>query len=69
MIARRELRDDAAVVRMHRHLRVQGVGEEPAAGIVQRDTGLIARRFDAKNDHSGMLFQRRGLAGVEPFLV
>jgi hypothetical protein len=37
---------------------VQSVGEEPATVIVKRDTGLIARRFDAKNDHSGMLFQR-----------
>jgi small subunit ribosomal protein S21 len=39
------------------------VGEEPAAAIVKRDTGLIARCFNAKNDHSEGVFSAMRASG------
>jgi hypothetical protein len=57
MIARREFRHHPAVVRMHAHLRVQGVREQDAAsiGAVQRHTRFVAGGFDSKNQHRRIL--------------
>ena len=51
MVARGELRNDAAVVGVHRDLGVQGVGEQPASGVVEGDAGLVAGGFDTEDDH------------------
>ncbi len=51
VIARRELGHHAAVRLMHRHLRMQRVREEAAAGVVDGEPGFVARGFDAENDH------------------
>ena len=40
---------------MHRHLAVQRIGNDPALTVVQRDTRLVAGRFDAKNQHARMV--------------
>jgi small subunit ribosomal protein S21 len=52
VVARRELGDDAAVVGVHRHLRVQRVREEPFAGVVECHPRLVARGFDTEDDHA-----------------
>jgi hypothetical protein len=53
VVARGELGNHAAVLRMHRHLRVQGMREQTAAGVVQGYAGFIAGAFDAEDDHGG----------------
>jgi hypothetical protein len=44
---------------MHGDLRMQGMGQQPALGIVQSQAGFIAGGFDAENNHGGM---KRGVA-------
>ena len=58
VVARRELRHDAAVGFVHRHLRVQRVGDEAAARVVDREAGFVAGGFDAEDAHA----DRRGSA-------
>ena len=59
MIARGKFRDDAAIVLMHGHLRVQGMREQGAAGIgaEERDTRFVAGGFDSENQHRRILLQ------------
>ena len=52
VIARRELRDDAAERPVHGHLRMQRVGEQPALGVVERDSGFVAGSLDAQHAHA-----------------
>jgi hypothetical protein len=47
MIARRQLRDDAAVRGVERHLRVHHVRQHAAFAVDDRRPGLVARRLDA----------------------
>ncbi|OIQ78955.1 beta-galactosidase YesZ [mine drainage metagenome] len=49
VVARRQLRDDAAVIAVHRDLRVQRVGEQPVRAVVDCHAGLVARRFQAEH--------------------
>ena len=51
MIARRKLRDNAAVRLVHRHLRVQRVREQPALRVIYREAGFVAGRFDSEDKH------------------
>ena len=51
VVARRELGHDAAVVVVHRDLRVQRVREQPRARVVDGDAGLVAGGFDAEDAH------------------
>ena len=53
VIARRELRHDTAIRRVHRHLRVQRVRNETALGVVNSDAGLIAGGLKAEDTHGG----------------
>ena len=48
---RQELGHDPAVGLVHRHLRMQRMREQPADGVVERDSGLVAGRFDAEHAH------------------
>jgi hypothetical protein len=36
---------------VHRDLRVQGMGQQPALRIVQSEAGFIAGGFDAEDNH------------------
>jgi hypothetical protein len=49
MVARRQFRDDAAVLGVHRHLRVQGVRQQPGCAVVERDTGFVAGGFNTED--------------------
>ena len=51
VVARGELRHHAAVERVQLHLRVQRVGEQPVARVVQRHAGLVAGSLDAEDQH------------------
>ncbi|MNT70374.1 hypothetical protein D3C72_2087550 [compost metagenome] len=51
MVAAGQLRHHAAVFGVHRHLRVQLVGNQAAFGVVQRDAGFVARRFNSQYEH------------------
>ena len=58
VIARRQLRDHAAVVFMHRHLRMQGLRQQAVCrvraatqAVVERDAGFVAGGFDAEDKH------------------
>src|SRR5262249_35845098 len=51
VVARRQLRYDAAVFAVHRDLRVQRMGEQAALGIVEREAGFVAGAFYAENEH------------------
>ena len=51
MVARGEFRHHAAIVGMHRHLGMQGMAEQPAFGVVERDASFIAGGFDAEDEH------------------
>ena len=53
MVARRQFRHHAAVLLVHRHLRVQGVGQQAALRVVEREAGFVTGGFDAKNNHEG----------------
>jgi hypothetical protein len=46
-----ELGFDAAIVGVHRSLRVHLLGEETARGVVHRHAGLVAGGFDAEDEH------------------
>ena len=54
VIARGELGHDAAVDRVHRHLRVQRMREQTAARVVDGKAGFVAGRFDAECEHGKM---------------
>jgi hypothetical protein len=47
MVARREFGHDSTVSLVHRHLRVQCMGQKAARGVVHRKAGFIARGLDA----------------------
>ena len=47
MVARGEFRHHTAVVRVHRHLAMQRIGQQAAVGVVKGDAGLVAGGFDA----------------------
>ena len=49
MVARGQFRHHAAVFGVHRHLGMQGVGEQAALGVVERDAGFVAGGFDAED--------------------
>jgi hypothetical protein len=49
MVARRQFRDDAAVLGVHRHLRVQGVRQQAGCAVVERDTGFVAGGFNTED--------------------
>ena len=49
VVATGQLRHHAAVFGVHGHLGVQLVADQAACGVVQRDTGFVAGRFDAEN--------------------
>ena len=50
VIARSELRNDAAIFVVHRDLRIQRVRQQAAPRLVERDAGLVAGRFDSQRD-------------------
>ena len=62
VVARRELGDDAAVVGVHLDLAVQRLRKEgrrsARSRANERDAGLVARRLDAENVHSGHRWAR-----------
>ena len=49
VIARRQFRHDAAVLAMHRDLRMQRVRKQAALRVVEREAGFVAGAFDAEN--------------------
>jgi hypothetical protein len=51
MVARRELRHDASVRIVQRHLRMQRVREQAAAAVVDSDPGFVAGGLDPKHEH------------------
>jgi hypothetical protein len=51
VVARGQFRYHAAVLRVQRHLTVQGVAEQAAPAVVQAETGFVAGTFDAQNQH------------------
>jgi hypothetical protein len=59
VIARGELRDHSAVGFMHRHLRVQVVGEQSLVSIVDGEPGLVAGSFDAQHPHDSPIHIRK----------
>ena len=48
VVARGELGHDSAVGLVHRHLRMQRMGEQAASAVVQREPGLVAGGFYAE---------------------
>ena len=54
VVARGELGHDAAVDRVHRHLRMERVGEQAAVRVVHGEAGLVAGGFDADDEHGGV---------------
>ncbi len=50
VVARGELGHHAAVRLVHRHLRMQRVGQQAASAVVEREAGLVAGGFDAEYD-------------------
>ena len=55
MVARGELGHHAAVVGMHRHLRMQVVREQAGRAVVERQAGLVAGGFDTEDQHRGAI--------------
>ncbi len=51
VVARRELRHDAAVDPVHRHLRMQRVREQATAVVVDGEAGFVAGSLDAEDEH------------------
>jgi hypothetical protein len=51
MVARREFRYHAAILPVHRNLRMQGVRQQAALRVVERESGFVAGAFDAENEH------------------
>ena len=51
MVAGRKLGDDAPVVGMHGHLRVECVTEQTSRRVIERDARLVAGCFDAQDHH------------------
>jgi hypothetical protein len=51
MVAGGELGHDAAIVGVHRRLRVHLLGEEAMRGVVHRYAGFVAGGFDAEHEH------------------
>ena len=51
VIARRQLRDDAAVGFVHGDLRMERMRQQPALGVVDRDPGLVAGSFQSEHAH------------------
>ena len=49
VIARSEFRHHPAIFGVHRHLRVQRMGEQAALGMVQSNAGFIAGGFDSED--------------------
>ena len=49
VVARSQFRHHAAVFGVHRHLGMQGVGEQAALGMVQRNAGFVAGGFDSED--------------------
>ena len=59
MVPRGELRNDATVVAVHRNLRVQGVREQAALLIGERDARFVAGRFEAEDPHGAAFYPTR----------
>jgi len=51
VVARRQFRHHAAIFVVHGDLRIQGVRQQALRAVIQRDTGFIAGRFNAKYQH------------------
>ena len=51
MVARGKFRHDAAIFGVHVDLGMQGVCEQAVLGVVKRDAGFVAGRFDAEDYH------------------
>ena len=54
VIARGKFGHDAAVDRVHRHLRMQRMREQTAARVVDGKAGFVAGRFNAECEHGKM---------------
>ncbi len=56
VIARSQLGNDAAVILVHRHLRMHRMGEQTARAVVQGEAGFVAGRFNAQYQHCGKFY-------------
>ena len=69
VVPRRELRYDAPVCVVQRHLRMQGVSEQAAVAVVDGHPGFVAGGFDAQDKHDfSVLFGPSCQPAVSMFL-
>jgi hypothetical protein len=49
VVARGQLGDDAAIFLVHGDLRMQGMRQQAALGVIQSEAGFVTGGFDAEN--------------------
>ncbi len=65
MVARGEFGNNAAVIAVHGHLRMQGMREQAALHIVERNTGFVAGGFDAQDQHGRRFYPDQSAVDLE----
>jgi small subunit ribosomal protein S21 len=64
VVARREFRHDAAVIAMHHNLRMQCLRKDAGVAVEQRQSGFVARSFNAEYQHGANSVRIRWLDPV-----